>query len=75
MNKRNIDARSHNHCCRETAAIIIYSECVSVALAMQHAMRMRRTVFVICGKAGATTNFLHYLINDKIFGKRKLYWT
>jgi hypothetical protein len=44
MNKRNTDAGSHNHCCRERAASIIYSECVSVVLVRQHAMRMRRTV-------------------------------
>jgi hypothetical protein len=44
MDKRNINARSHKHCCRERAASIIYYECVSIALVMQQAMRMRRTV-------------------------------
>ena len=40
--KRSVDARSRNHCCREIEIIITYSECVSVALVIQHAKRMRR---------------------------------
>ena len=39
--KRNIEARSHNHCCRKKAPRIKYSEHVSVALDFQHAKRMR----------------------------------
>jgi len=58
MNKRNIDERSHNHCCRERAASIIYSECVSVALVMQHAMRMRRTVLSSVARL-ALPHFFH----------------
>jgi hypothetical protein len=42
--KRNIGARSRNHCCRENAINITYSECVSVALVIQHAKRMRRII-------------------------------
>jgi hypothetical protein len=38
---RNIEARSRNHCCRGKARRITYSECVSVALVIQHAKRMR----------------------------------
>jgi hypothetical protein len=30
--KRNIEARSWNHCCRGKAISVTYSECVSVAL-------------------------------------------
>jgi len=48
--KRNIEARSRNICARGKAMVITYSECVSVALAIQHAMRMRR--IVICGLSG-----------------------
>jgi hypothetical protein len=39
--KRSIEARSRNHCCRGKAISITYSECVFVALVMQHAKRMR----------------------------------
>jgi hypothetical protein len=39
--KRNIEARSCNHCCSRKAKSITYYECVSVALGIQHAMCMR----------------------------------
>jgi hypothetical protein len=42
--KRSIEARSRNHCCYGKAISITYSECVSVAVGLQHAMRMRRIV-------------------------------
>jgi hypothetical protein len=41
----NIEARSRNHCCRGRAISITYSECVSVALVIQHAKRMRCIIF------------------------------
>ena len=53
------------------AIIILYSECVFVAIDIQHAMRQRHTLmfpdrmYII---------FPHYLINTTIFG-RKNYWT
>jgi hypothetical protein len=48
--KRNIEARSRNHCCRGKAISITYSECVSVALVIQHAKRMRCFILssVVC---------------------------
>ena len=42
---RNTDASSRNHCCRGKATNITYSECVSVALVIQNAKRMRSIVF------------------------------
>jgi hypothetical protein len=42
--KRNIQARSRNPCCRGKAISITHSECVSVALVIQHAKRMRRII-------------------------------
>jgi hypothetical protein len=48
--KRNGEACSYNHRC--------YSECVSVALGIQHVTRMRR-VF-ICDLPGSTT-YLHII--------------
>ena len=43
-NIRNIKARSCHHCYCGKAISITYSECVSVALFMQHATRIRHTV-------------------------------
>jgi len=42
--KRNIEARSRNHCCRGKPVSIIYSECMFVVLVIQHAKRMRRII-------------------------------
>jgi len=50
---------------------ITYSECVFVALVIQHAMRMRH--IVIYGLSGCTT-FFHIISYDTVFGK-KGYWT
>ena len=41
MYKRNIEARSRNNCWRGKANSITYSQCVFVALVIQHAKRMR----------------------------------
>jgi hypothetical protein len=48
--KRNIHARSPNHCCLGKAISITYCECVSVALVIQHTKRMRRIILwsVVC---------------------------
>ena len=37
----DIAVRSDDHCCCAEARSVKYSECVSVALVIQHAMRMR----------------------------------
>jgi hypothetical protein len=42
--KPNADARSRNHCNRGKVMIITYSECVSVALVIDHAKRIRRII-------------------------------
>jgi hypothetical protein len=42
--QRNIEARSRNHCCCVKAISITYCECVSVALVIGHAKRMRRII-------------------------------
>ena len=41
---RNIEARSRNQSFRWKAISIAHSECVSAALVIQHAMRMRRII-------------------------------
>jgi len=40
VRKRNIEARSCNHCCSGKAVSITYSENVFVALVIQHAVRI-----------------------------------
>ena len=47
MYERNIEARSRNHCCRRKAINITYSECLSVALFIQHAKHMHRIILSI----------------------------
>jgi hypothetical protein len=58
-----------NHCC-SIKQCVTYSECVSVALVIQHAMRVR--YIVVCGLSGCTVFFPHYLIIDTIFEEKNL---
>ena len=44
VRKRNMGGRSPNHCCHGKTLIITYSECVFVALVIQHAQRMGRII-------------------------------
>jgi hypothetical protein len=48
--KLTMVTRSQNHFCLGNVIIITYSNCVSVALVIEHAMRMRRIIlsFVAC---------------------------
>jgi hypothetical protein len=54
----NCEARSCNHFCSGRAITVTYSECVFVALGIQHAMRIR--YIVMCGLPGST-NFFHII--------------
>jgi len=65
--KRNIEARSCNHCGRGKTMSITQPECVSKTLGIQHALRMSR--IVICDLPPLYNIFLHYLTNVTIFEK------
>jgi hypothetical protein len=59
-------ARSCYHCCSGRAVSITHSECLFAALGIQHAVRMRHLWLPRLYRI-----FLHYLINGKIFEKKK----
>jgi hypothetical protein len=66
--KRDTEERSLNQSCRGTAICIIYSECVSGALLIQQAERMRHiTIWVWFYRI-----FPNYLKKGKILGKKLL---
>ena len=66
MYKRNIEARSCNHCCSIKAVIVVYCESVVVAVDIQHAMRTKHVV--ICG-VSASTVFLHIISQTARFSQ------
>ena len=55
MCQRNIEVCSCNHCCSGKAMSITYSECVCVALVIQHTMHMH--YIVICSVFDSTIFF------------------
>jgi hypothetical protein len=71
MYKRNVDARSFNHCCSEKKIIITYSEFVFVALGFQRAMRMG--CIFMRGLSGSTVFFFFTLSHKRHdFRKKKI---
>ena len=66
--KCNVESLSRNHCSRGKAISVTYSECVSVALFIQHSKRMRRIILSSVAYL-AYCIFPHYLINGTIFVK------
>jgi hypothetical protein len=68
--KRNFAASSCDHCCSGKTKRITYSECVFLALGIQHAMRMCRVV--ICGLSVSTLHF-HIISKRGRFSKEKVF--
>ena len=71
MHKRNLEVRSHSHCCRAKAINNTYYECVSVALDIQHAKRMR-LLYCHLWPVWLYHIFPHYLTNGTITGRKLL---
>ena len=74
MYKRNIEARSHNHCCRGKTISIAYSQCVC-SLSYPACKAHTPCYIVICGLSGSTAfstlshkrhDFRKYIIDHKI---------
>ena len=68
---RKIEALSRNYRWFSKGINITYSECVSVALVIQHAERMR-TIYCHTLPSPLYYIFPHYLINGTILGKKLL---
>ena len=66
--QRDIETLSWNHCCSGKTINIIYSDCVSLALGIQHAMRMCH--ILICDFSGCTI-FSHFISWTAWFSKLK----
>ena len=64
---RNNVARAYNRRCNIKAISITYSERVSVAFGIQHAMRMRH---IIMGTARFCDIISHYLLNGMTSGAK-----
>jgi hypothetical protein len=77
--KSNIEPRSRNHCCRAKAIPIIYSECLSVALVIQHALRISRVMLssVVCPALPyfrTLSHKRHDLVGEKIIKPKIVFW-
>ena len=67
--QRNTEALSLNRLCRGKAISIRYSECVFVALVIQHAKSMR-LLYCHLWPVRLHNRFCHYLLNGTIFLKK-----
>jgi hypothetical protein len=75
--KGNIEERSRNHCCRGKAISITYSECVFVALIIQHAKGMRRIIVssVACPAVPYfSTSHKRHHFRKKILNIKCVFW-
>ena len=74
--KRNVEVRSCNYCCSWKVMSMTYSECGSLALGIQHAMRMCH--IVICGLPCSTIFFTlshkQYDLKKKLLNIKCGFW-
>ena len=66
---RNIEARSCTHCCSGKAISVAYSERVSLALGIQHAMRIRH--FILSSEACPSVQYFFSTLCHKRHDLRK----
>ena len=61
MHKRNICVHLRNHCSSGKVISITYSDCMSVALGIQHAKRMHRIIvsFLACVVSQSSSTLSH----------------
>jgi hypothetical protein len=74
--QRTVQARSQNRCCRGKASCSTYSECVSVALVIQNARRMRRNILssVLCQAIPHFCILSHKVYNLKLLNIKCVFW-
>jgi len=71
MHERNSEARWRNNCCHGKAIIIAYSECVSVALVIQHARHMCRITSMLSSVTSLALKHFSTLSHKRYdFGKK-----
>jgi hypothetical protein len=71
--QRNIEARSHYHCCRGIAITTTYSACFFVAFVTQYAKCMRPLILSSVAYVVVLYHiFPHYLISGTVFGKKDI---
>jgi len=68
------EARSYNPCSCGEARSIIYSECVSMALVIQHTKRARRIILPSAGLCGSGEFFFIFFNIFTLSRKRHDFW-
>jgi hypothetical protein len=63
--------RSYNHCCSRKTISVTYSDCLFLALVMQHVKRVS-LLYCRLWYVRLCNIFQHYFINDAIFGNKAI---
>jgi competence transcription factor ComK len=70
MYKRDMEARSPNHCCRGKARSITYSKCVSVAY--NYPVRKAHAPYTVIGGLSGSTICFHIILQTTRFSVKRL---